>query len=145
MIANEKGIITIELSEAPFARLLQDMKQKHGDADLSFSELSIKESIKDYYNNIEEYLTNETASDKVIIKAEHELETFNMGAASLEKRVLKFVRDVCNNLLTQAKTLSKRNEEESIIYAEATILMSRLNTVMIATPQIEFLLRAMKP
>jgi hypothetical protein len=138
-------LIRTFLSEAPFARLLQDMKQKHSDSDLSFSEISIKENIKDYYTHIENHLTNETASDKVIIKAEHELETFNMGAASLEKRVLKFIRDVCNNLLTQAKTLSKRNEEESVIYAEATILMSRLNTVMIATPQIEFLLRAMKP
>jgi len=139
-------LIRTFLSEAPFARLLQDMKQKHSDADLSFSELnSIKENIKEYFNKIEDYLKNETMSDKIIVKAEHELETFNMGAASLEKRVLKFVRDVCNNLLTQAKTLSHRNESESIIYAEATILLSRLNAVMIATPQIEFLLRAMKP
>ncbi len=106
---------------------------------------SIKEKVAEYFVRIEDDLNNEIDSDKVIIKAEHELETFNMGAASLEKRVLKYIRDVCNNLLTQAKTLSHRNELESIVYAEATIMLSRLNGAMIATPPIEFLLKAMKP
>ncbi|MFX1520252.1 MAG: hypothetical protein ACFFCD_10070 [Promethearchaeota archaeon] len=139
-------LIRTFLSEAPFARLMQDMKQKHGNSDLSLSYLdAIKEKIEEYYVRIEDDLTNEIESSKIIVKAEYELETFNMGAASLEKRVLKYIRDVCNNLLTQAKTLSHRNELESIVCAEATILLSRLNGAMIATPPIEFLLKAMKP
>jgi len=139
-------LIRTFLSEAPFARLMQDMKQKHNDSNLSLSYLdSIKEKINEYYVRVEADLKNETDSDKVIVKAEHELETFDMGTANLEKRVLKYVRDVCNSLLTQAKTMSHRNELESIMYAEATIMLSRLNAVMIATPQMEFLLRAMKP
>ncbi len=139
-------LIRTFLSEAPFARLMQDMKQKHNDSDLSLSYLdSVKEKINDYYMRVEDDLKNETDSDKVIVKAEHELEIFDMGTANLEKRLLKYVRDVCNSLLTQAKTMSHRNELESIIYAEATIMLSRLNGAMIATPQIEFLLRAMKP
>ncbi len=139
-------LIRTFLSEAPFARLMQDMKQKHGESELSSSYMdAIKEKVDEYYVRIEEDLTNEIESSKIIIKAEHELETFNMGAASLEKRVLKYIRDVCNNLLTQAKTLSHRNELESIVYAEATILLSRLNGAMIASPPIEFLLKAMKP
>lgn len=139
-------LIRTFLSEAPFARLMQDMKQKHGDSELSSSYLdAIKEKVDEYYMRVEEDLTNEIESSKIIVKAEHELETFNMGAASLEKRVLKYIRDVCNNLLTQAKTLSHRNELESIVYAEATILLSRLNGAMVASPPIEFLLKAMKP
>jgi len=139
-------LIRTFLSEAPFARLMQDMKQKHGDSELSSSYMdAIKEKVDEYYMRVEEDLTNEIESSKIIIKAEHELETFNMGAASLEKRVLKYIRDVCNNLLTQAKTLSHRNELESIVYAEATILLSRLNGAMIASPPLEFLLKAMKP
>jgi len=139
-------LIRTFLSEAPFARLMQDMKQKHGDSELSSSYMdAIKEKVDEYYMRVEEDLTNEIESSKIIVKAEHELETFNMGAASLEKRVLKYIRDVCNNLLTQAKTLSHRNELESIVYAEATILLSRLNGAMVASPPIEFLLKAMKP
>jgi hypothetical protein len=139
-------LIRTFLSEAPFARLMQDMKLKHGESELTSSYLdAIKEKVDEYYVRVEEDLTNEIESSKIIIKAEHELETFNMGAASLEKRVLKYIRDVCNNLLTQAKTLSHRNELESIVYAEATILLSRLNGAMIASPPLEFLLKAMKP
>lgn len=139
-------LIRTFLSEAPFARLMQDMKQKHGDSELSSSYLdAIKAKVDEYYMRVEEDLINEIESSKIIIKAEHELETFNMGAASLEKRVLKHIRDVCNNLLTQAKTLSHRNELESIVYAEATILLSRLNGAMVASPPLEFLLKAMKP
>ncbi|WP_287589211.1 hypothetical protein [Candidatus Borrarchaeum sp.] len=139
-------LIRTFLSEAPFARLMQDMKQKHGESELTSSYLdAIKAKVDEYYIRVEEDLTNEIESSKIIIKAEHELETFNMGAASLEKRVLKYIRDVCNNLLTQAKTLSHRNELESIVYAEATILLSRLNGAMIESPPLEFLLKAMKP
>ncbi|MFX0045045.1 MAG: hypothetical protein ACFE8Z_04305, partial [Candidatus Hermodarchaeota archaeon] len=137
-----KGLLT----EAPGARLLQDLSQKRPQENyLNASEMErIERAVGVYFSGVADVLTGKDLSveDKVN-GARNSFDAFGWGGPELEKRIIKRINQQCEEALQNAESAS--DPQRQVIYAEITKLLTKLQHAILAEPRLREILAQMKP
>jgi hypothetical protein len=137
-----KGLLT----EAPGARLLQDLSKKRPPE--NFLDASEKERIERavtrYFTGLEDLLKGEIPDiEDRISDAQIAYQGFEWGGADLEKRVIKRLNQQAEEALRNAQ--ESNDDERKVIYAEITKLLCKLQLGILAEPRLREILAQMKP
>ena len=134
------------LTEAPGARLLQDlMKKRQQETYLNSSEQErIERAIAKYFQGLEGILKEQDVNTKEkILEAQTAFDGFNWGGPDLEKRIIKRINQQCEEALQSAESAS--DQARQVIYAEITKLLCKLQHALLAEPRPSEILSQMKP
>jgi hypothetical protein len=137
-----KGLLT----EAPGARLLQDLSQKRPQENhLNASEMErVERAVAVYFSGVADVLTGKdlNAEDKVN-EARNSFDSFGWGGPELEKRIIKRINQQCEEALQNAESAS--DPQRQTIYSEITKLLTKLQHAILAEPRLREILAQMKP
>jgi hypothetical protein len=137
-----KGLLT----EAPGARLLQDLsKRRPQERDLMGSECErIERAVANYFRGVEPILKGEKlrVQDK-IDEAAAIFDGFDWGGPELEKRIIKRFNQRTEEALRAAENDS--DEMRQVILAEVSKLLCKLELAILAEPRLREILAQMKP
>jgi hypothetical protein len=137
-----KGLLT----EAPGARLLQDLSKKRPPENfLDPSEQErIERAVARYFSSLEELFKGEIPDvEDRISDAQIAFQSWDWGGADLEKRVIKRLNQQAEEALQNAQ--DSNDPERQVIYAEITKLLSKLQLGILAEPRLREILAQMKP
>ncbi|TXT55360.1 MAG: hypothetical protein BAJATHORv1_40271 [Candidatus Thorarchaeota archaeon] len=137
-----KGLLT----EAPGARLLQDLMKKRAQENyLDGSEMErVERAVSKYFAGIEGILKGEDFNvQEKILDAHTAFDGFGWGGPDLEKRLIKRINQRCEEALQNAETGS--DPQRQVIYAEITKLLCKLQHAILAEPRLREILAQMKP
>ncbi|NWF94920.1 MAG: hypothetical protein HXY34_02150 [Candidatus Thorarchaeota archaeon] len=139
-------IVRVLLTEAPGARLLQDLlKYRNQESTLEPSEIDrVERAVSKYYHGLEELLSGKEVilADK-IAEAQNALDGFGWGGPELEKRLIKRIYQQCQETLQEA--LSVTDVPRQVICAETVKLLCKLQHAVLAEPRLQAILAEMKP
>ena len=139
-------IVKTLLTEAPGARLLQDLSKKRpAEIYLDPSEAErIERAVSKYFSGLEGVLSGATPKpeDKVS-EAQMIFDGFDWGGPDLEKRIIKRFNQRCEETLHDAETAT--DPARQVIYAEATKLLCKLQHALLAEPRFREILAQIKP
>ena len=116
------------LTEAPGARLLQDLLKKRDQ--------------ENYLNSSEQERIDVNVAEK-ILEAQTAFDGFGWGGPDLEKRLIKRINQQCEEALQSAESASDMARQ--VIYAEITKLLCKLQHAILAEPRPSEILSQMKP
>lgn len=134
------------LTEAPGARLLQDLMKKRSQENyLNNSEQErIERAIAKYFQGLEGILKEQDVNVKEkILEAQTAFDGFGWGGPDLEKRIIKRINQQCEEALQSAESAS--DQARQVIYAEITKLLCKLQHAILAEPRPSEILSQMKP
>ena len=134
------------LTEAPGARLLQDLMKKRSQENyLNSSEQErIERAIAKYFQGLEGILKEQDVDVKEkILEAQTAFDGFGWGGPDLEKRIIKRINQQCEEALQSAESAS--DQARQVIYAEITKLLCKLQHALLAEPRPSEILSQMKP
>ncbi len=137
-----KGLLT----EAPGARLLQELHQKRPqEKDLLPSEKArIERAVASYFAGVEEVLRGgEVNVQEKILEAQAALDGFDWGGPDLEKRIIKRFNQRCEEAVDSAS--SDSDDTRRVIYAETAKLLCKIQLGILAEPRLREVLAQMKP
>ncbi|MFX0107417.1 MAG: hypothetical protein ACFE7R_03970 [Candidatus Hodarchaeota archaeon] len=137
-----KGLLT----EAPGARLLQDLSKKRpAENHLNSSEMErIERAIAKYFAGVVDVLNGgDVDVEEKIGEAHTAFDGFGWGGPELEKRIIKRINQQCQEALQNAE--SGTDPARQVIYAEITKLLCKLQHAMLAEPRLREILAQMKP
>jgi hypothetical protein len=137
-----KGLLT----EAPGARLLQDLTKKRPPENyLDPSEQErIERAVARYFTGLEELLQGEIPNvEDRISDAQIAFQSFDWGGADLEKRIIKRLNQQAEESLRNAQ--ESNDDTRKVIYAEITKLLCKLQLGILAEPRLREILAQMKP
>ncbi|MHA2385568.1 MAG: hypothetical protein ACXAEE_05080 [Candidatus Thorarchaeota archaeon] len=137
-----KGLLT----EAPGARLLQDLSKKRPQENhLNPSEMErIERAVAKYFTGVVDILTEKEFNvDDKIAGAHASFDSFGWGGPELEKRIIKRINQQCQEALQNAESAS--DPPRQVIYAEITKLLTKLQHAILAEPRLREILAQMKP
>lgn len=137
-----KGLLT----EAPGARLLQDLAKKRPPENfLDASEQErIERAVARYFSGLEGLLKDEIPDvEDRISDAQIAYQGFEWGGADLEKRIIKRLNQQAEEALQNAQ--ESNDDTRKIIYAEITKLLCKLQLGILAEPRLREILAQMKP
>lgn len=137
-----KGLLT----EAPGARLLQDLsKRRPQERDLMGSECErIERAVAKYYKGVEPILKGERLRvQEKIDEAAATFDGFDWGGPELEKRIIKRFNQRAEEALREAE--SDSDEMRQVILAELSKLLCKLQLAILAEPRLREILAQMKP
>ncbi len=137
-----KGLLT----EAPGARLLQDLsKRRPQERDLMGSEIErIERAVANYYRGVEGILKGEKLRvQEKIDEASATFDGFDWGGPELEKRIIKRFNQRAEEALRSAE--SDSDEIRQVILAEVSKLLCKLQLAILAEPRLREILTQMKP
>ena len=137
-----KGLLT----EAPGARLLQDLSKKRPQEmhlDPSESE-RIERAVARYFAGLEGILKGESPSPEEKIGEAHiAYDGFDWGGPEMEKRIIKRLNQQVQEALQHAETGT--DPARQVIHAEITKLLCKLQHAILAEPRFREILAQMKP
>lgn len=142
MVTIVKGL----LSEAPGARLLQDLSKKRpAENYLVPSEMErVERAVSKYFSGVVDVLQeNELSVDEKISEAQNAFSAFGWGGPELEKRIIKRINQQCQEAMQNAESAS--DPQRQVIYAEITKLLCKLEHAILAEPRLREILTQMKP
>ncbi len=134
------------LTEAPGARLLQDLAKKRPmEFDLSPSEMErVERAVAKYYMGLEGILKGEEPRPaEKISEAQTAYDGWDWGGPELEKRIIKRFNQQVQEALQNAESGS--DPVRQVIYAELTKLLCKLQHAILAEPRFIEILAQMKP
>ncbi len=134
------------LTEAPGARLLQDLhKKRPPEKELMPGELErIERAVAMYFSGIEPVLVEEDVNVREkVLQAQTTFDSFDWGGPDLEKRIIKRLNQRCEETLRNAETDTDATRQ--IIYAETSKLLCKLELALLAEPRFREVLAQMKP
>ncbi|TFG34461.1 hypothetical protein EU527_03350 [Candidatus Thorarchaeota archaeon] len=134
------------LTEAPGARLLQDlMKKRTQENYLNNSEQErIERAVGKYFQGLEGILKEKDVNvGEKILEAQTAFDGFGWGGPDLEKRIIKRINQQCEEALQSAESASDKARQ--VIYAEITKLLCKLQHAILAEPRSSEILSQMKP
>ncbi len=137
-----KGLLT----EAPGARLLQDLsKRRPQERDLMASELErIERAVANYFSGLENLLKGEKVRPKEkISEAQATFAGFDWGGPELEKRLIKRLNQRAEEEMHAAEQASDPTRQ--VIHAEVSKLLCKLQLGILAEPRLREILAMMKP
>jgi hypothetical protein len=138
-------IIKTLLTEAPGARLLQDLYSKRAhEMSLEASETErLERAVAKYFAGLDELLRGQmpNVEDKVS-EAQTAFDGFGWGGPELEKRLIKRINQRCEEALQEATHATDPGRQ--VIYAEITKLLSKLHHAILAEPRLREVLSQMK-
>lgn len=138
-------IIKTLLTEAPGARLLQDLYSKRpAETALEPTEMErLQRAVAKYFAGLEEVLRGQMplVEDK-ISDAQTAFDGFGWGGPELEKRLIKRINQRCEEALHEA--MNNSEPARQVIYAEITKLLSKLHHATLAEPRLREVLSQMK-
>ncbi|MFW9966597.1 MAG: hypothetical protein ACFFEA_05530 [Candidatus Thorarchaeota archaeon] len=137
-----KGLLT----EAPGARLLQDLSKKRPQENyLNPSEMErIERAVAKYFAGVVDVLTeSELNVEDKISEAHASFDSFGWGGPELEKRLIKRINQQCQEALQNAESAS--DPPRQVIYAEITKMLTKLQHAILAEPRLREILSQMKP
>ncbi|MHA2302033.1 MAG: hypothetical protein ACXACD_13890, partial [Candidatus Thorarchaeota archaeon] len=137
-----KGLLT----EAPGARLLQDLsKKRQQENHLNPSEMErIERAVAKYFTGVVDVLTEkEFKVEDKISEAHASFDSFGWGGPELEKRLIKRINQQCQEALQNAESAS--DPPRQVIYAEIAKLLTKLQHAILAEPRLREILAQMKP
>ncbi|MHA2119449.1 MAG: hypothetical protein ACW98J_11065 [Candidatus Thorarchaeota archaeon] len=137
-----KGLLT----EAPGARLLQDLSKKRPQENhLNPSEMErIERAVAKYFTGVVDILTEKEFNVEDKISGAHSsFDSFGWGGPELEKRIIKRINQQCQEALQNAESAS--DPPRQVIYAEITKLLTKLQHAILAEPRLREILAQMKP
>ncbi|RDE12934.1 MAG: hypothetical protein C4K47_07020 [Candidatus Thorarchaeota archaeon] len=138
-------IIKTLLTEAPGARLLQDLYSKRAhETTLEASETErLERAVAKYFSGLDELLRGQmpNVEDK-ISEAQTAFDGFGWGGPELEKRLIKRINQRCEEALQEATHATEPARQ--VIYAEITKLLSKLHHAILAEPRLREVLSQMK-
>ncbi|MBD3404513.1 MAG: hypothetical protein GF411_00080 [Candidatus Lokiarchaeota archaeon] len=137
-----KGLLT----EAPGARLLQDLMKKRAQENyLDASEIErVERAVSKYFSGLEDVLKGEDVNvQEKILDAHTAFDGFGWGGPDLEKRLIKRINQRCEEAMQNAETGS--DPQRQVIYAEITKLLCKLQHAILAEPRLREILAQMKP
>ncbi len=137
-----KGLLT----EAPGARLLQDLSKKRPQENhLNPSEMErIERAVAKYFTGVVDILTEKEFNVEDKISSAHaSFDSFGWGGPELEKRIIKRINQQCQEALQNAESAS--DPPRQVIYAEITKLLTKLQHAILAEPRLREILAQMKP
>ncbi|MHA1959450.1 MAG: hypothetical protein ACW99U_04430 [Candidatus Thorarchaeota archaeon] len=137
-----KGLLT----EAPGARLLQDLKKKRQEEsslDPNESE-RIERAVAKYFSGVEGILRGDSPKpNEKLSEAQMALDGFDWGGPELEKRIIKRLNQQVQESLQNSE--SGTDPQRQVIHAEVTKLLSKLQAAILAEPRFREILAQMKP
>jgi len=142
MVKIVKGLLT----EAPGARLLQDLSKKRpAENYLVPSEMErVERAVSKYFSGVVDVLQERDLSvEDKISEAHNAFAAFGWGGPELEKRIIKRINQQCQEALQNAETAS--DPQRQVIYAEITKLLCKLEHAILAEPRLREILTQMKP
>ncbi|MBD3159132.1 MAG: hypothetical protein GF309_10125 [Candidatus Lokiarchaeota archaeon] len=134
------------LTEAPGARLLQDLQKKRPpERELMPDELErIERAVAKYFAGVEPVLAEEDVNvQEKVLEAQTTFDSFDWGGPELEKRIIKRLNQRCEETLRNAETDSDATRQ--VIYAETSKLLCKLQLAILAEPRFREVLAQMKP
>ncbi|TFG14617.1 hypothetical protein EU537_02830 [Candidatus Thorarchaeota archaeon] len=134
------------LTEAPGARLLQDLsKQRSQENILNATEMErIERAVARYFHGLEGILSNKEPNvTEKINEAHSALDGFGWGGPELEKRLIKRIHQRCEEALDNAESVT--DESRQVVYAEITKMLCKLQHAILAEPRLREILALMKP
>ena len=134
------------LTEAPGARLLQDLLKKRDQENyLNSSEQErIERAVAKYFQGLEGILKEKDVNvAEKILEAQTAFDGFGWGGPDLEKRLIKRINQQCEEALQSAESASDMARQ--VIYAEITKLLCKLQHAILAEPRPSEILSQMKP
>ncbi|RDE17675.1 MAG: hypothetical protein C4K49_01620 [Candidatus Thorarchaeota archaeon] len=138
-------IIKTLLTEAPGARLLQDLYSKRpAETTLEPTEMErVQRAVAKYFAGLEELLRGQIplVEDK-ISDAQTAFDGFGWGGPELEKRLIKRINQRCEEALHEAT--NNTEPARQVIFAEITKLLSKLHHATLAEPRMREVLSQMK-
>ncbi|MFW9861936.1 MAG: hypothetical protein ACFFEX_14295 [Candidatus Thorarchaeota archaeon] len=137
-----KGLLT----EAPGARLLQDLSKKRPQENyLNPSEMErIERAVAKYFSGVVDVLTeSEFNVDEKIGEAQASFDSFGWGGPELEKRIIKRINQQVQEAIQNAESAS--DPPRQVIYSEIAKLLTKLQHAILAEPRLREILAQMKP
>ncbi|MHA2601039.1 MAG: hypothetical protein AM324_002775 [Candidatus Thorarchaeota archaeon SMTZ1-83] len=137
-----KGLLT----EAPGARLLQDLSKKRPQENhLNSSEMErVERAVSVYFSGVSNVLTGkELKVEDKLNEARNSFDAFGWGGPELEKRIIKRINQQCEEALQNAESAS--DPQRQVIYSEITKLLTKLQHAILAEPRLREILAQMKP
>ncbi|MFW9800701.1 MAG: hypothetical protein ACFFD9_09710 [Candidatus Thorarchaeota archaeon] len=137
-----KGLLT----EAPGARLLQDLfKKRPAEKHLNSSEMErVERAVAKYFTGVVDVLNGQELNvDEKIAEAKSTFDGFGWGGPELEKRIIKRINQQCQEALQNAESAS--DPQRQAIYAEIAKLLTKLQHAILAEPRLREILTQMKP
>jgi hypothetical protein len=137
-----KGLLT----EAPGARLLQDLSKKRPQENyLNPSEMErIERAVARYFSGVVDVLTeSEISADDKIGEAQASFDSFGWGGPELEKRIIKRINQQVQEAIQNAESAS--DPPRQVIYSEIAKLLTKLQHAILAEPRLREILAQMKP
>ncbi|NHJ15099.1 MAG: hypothetical protein EAX95_15560 [Candidatus Thorarchaeota archaeon] len=142
MVAIVKGLLT----EAPGARLLQDLSKKRpAENYLVPSEMErVERAVGKYFSGVVDVLQERDLDvGAKISEAQNAFSAFGWGGPELEKRIIKRINQQCQEAMQNAESAS--DPPRQVIYAEITKLLCKLEHAILAEPRLREILTQMKP
>ncbi|MFW9907836.1 MAG: hypothetical protein ACFFEF_04615 [Candidatus Thorarchaeota archaeon] len=137
-----KGLLT----EAPGARLLQDLSLKRAQEnylDASESE-RVNRAVHKYFQGLEGVLTDKLPNpEDKISEAHNAFDGFGWGGPELEKRLIKRINQQSEEALQSAE--ASTDPARAAVYAEVTKLLCKLQHAILAEPRLRDILAEIKP
>ncbi|MFW9848909.1 MAG: hypothetical protein ACFFF4_07195 [Candidatus Thorarchaeota archaeon] len=137
-----KGLLT----EAPGARLLQDLiKKRPQETYLDASESErINRAVAKYFQGLEGVLTEELPDPKdKLSEAQNAFDGFGWGGPELEKRLIKRINQQCEEAMQSSE--ASQDPARAVVYAEVTKLLCKLQHAVLAEPRLRQILADIKP
>ena len=137
-----KGLLT----EAPGARLLQDLSKKRAqETYLDASEAErIHRAVVKYFQGLEGVLTENMPNPKEKISEAHgAFDGFGWGGPELEKRLIKRINQQSEEAIQDAE--ASTDPARTAIYAELAKLLCKLQHAVLAEPRLRQILADIKP
>ena len=134
------------LTEAPGARLLQDLiKKRPQETYLDASESErINRAVAKYFQGLEGVLTEELPDPKdKISEAHNAFDGFGWGGPELEKRLIKRINQQSEEAMQSAE--ASKDPARAAVYAETTKLLCKLQHAVLAEPRLRQILADIKP
>ncbi len=139
-------IVKTLLTEAPGARLLQDLlKHREQEDTLQPSEIErVERAVAKYFHGVEDVLRGQLSNvSEKIVEAQNAIDGFGWGGPELEKRLIKRIHQHCQEALQSAESVT--DDMRKIIYAETTKLLCKVQHAILAEPRLQAILAEMKP
>ncbi|MHA2424599.1 MAG: hypothetical protein ACXAEF_07410 [Candidatus Thorarchaeota archaeon] len=137
-----KGLLT----EAPGARLLQDLIKKRPQEtylDASESERIVR-AVAKYFQGLEGVLTDNLPEPKEKLSEAHNaFDGFGWGGPELEKRLIKRINQQCEEAMQSSE--ASKDPARAAVYAETTKLLCKLQHAVLAEPRLRQILADIKP
>jgi hypothetical protein len=139
-------IIRTLLTEAPGARLLQDLlRTRTQESTLEASEVErVERSVAKYFVGLEPLLKGDSPDVPAkLAEAQNALDGFGWGGPELEKRLIKRINQQCQETLQAAESVT--DDQRKVIYAETTKLLCKLQHAILAESRLTAIMAEMKP